>query len=514
MKENEIQILLSLNKLVKSLIDGQALTGDLSTLSENVPGPLKDLIGNLDILTQKLQESQDFTLALASGKLDYTPPQRNNIISPFKQLHSNMLHLTWQAQQIARGDYNQKVSFMGDFSLAFNKMIESLKEKKILEDKLIESNATKDKLFSIIAHDLKSPFNTIFGFTDLLIENYDEFSEEKRKYFINFIDKSSKSAFQLLDNLLLWAMSQRDRIIIEMEKTNLKQLIVEAVTPYIISTKKKGITFSNSVSDSIGIIVDKQTIKTVLGNLFNNAVKFTPNNGHIAINATIDTGFVKIEIKDNGVGIPKNIQSNIFKIDKSRSTLGTDKEKGTGLGLSLCKEFVEKNGGAIWVESEVGKGSKFMFTVPYDTKTDKEIETNIETTKGINNEKVFENMIILITEDDEFSIVFFEVIVEGVFGKVFYAKTGNQAVEICTNHPEIDIVLMDIRMPVMDGYGATREIRKFNKDLIIIAQTAFTQVGEKEKALKAGCDDYISKPIRKEELLEMINYHIKKKQLN
>ena len=112
MKENEIQILLSLNKLVKSLIDGRASTGDLNALSEEVSGPLKDLVENLNILTQKLQESQDFTLALASGKLEYTPPRRNNIISPLKQLHSDMMHLTWQTQRIAQGDYNQKVSIL------------------------------------------------------------------------------------------------------------------------------------------------------------------------------------------------------------------------------------------------------------------------------------------------------------------------------------------------------------------------------------------------------------------
>ena len=211
---------------------------------------------------------------------------------------------------------------------------------------------------------MKSPFNSIFGFTDLLKDEYDDFSDNERKLFINEIDKSSKSAYQLLENLLMWALSQQGKIKIEKEQTNLKQFISDAVSPYLPGAKKKKINITNNVPENIFISVDKQTITTVIANLFSNAVKFTHANGNITIDATMRDKYVEIKIIDNGVGMLPKVSSNIFRIDESHSTLGTNNEKGTGLGLSLCKEFVEKNGGKIWVESEAGKGSTFIFTLP------------------------------------------------------------------------------------------------------------------------------------------------------
>ncbi len=233
------------------------------------------------------------------------------------------------------------------------------------EQRLKELNATKDRFFSIISHDLKSPFNSIFGFTSLLKDEYDDFDDNERKQFINHIHKSSESAFKLLENLLMWAMSQQGKIEIKKEHTDLKQLISDAVSPYMPGAIKKEITFTNSVSENIIVDVDKQTIRTVFANLISNAIKFTPNNGCVSIDVALIDGFVKIKISDNGVGISQDNLSKIFKIDESLSTLGTNNEKGTGLGLSLCKEFVEKNGGKIWVQSEVGKGSTFIFTLPF-----------------------------------------------------------------------------------------------------------------------------------------------------
>ena len=231
--------------------------------------------------------------------------------------------------------------------------------------KLKIANATKDKFFSIIAHDLKTPFNSIFGFSSLLKDSYDDFDENEKKSFIDNIDKASKSAFNLLENLLMWAMSQQDSIEIEKIDVNLKQFIDNAISPYLQGAKKKNIVFTNAVSDEIIMALDKQTIKTVIGNLFNNAVKFTPNKGKITIDAVIVEKFVEIKISDTGVGIPPKALSKIFRIDENHTTLGTNKEKGTGLGLSLCKEFVEKNGGKIWVESKIEIGSQFYFTIPY-----------------------------------------------------------------------------------------------------------------------------------------------------
>jgi len=373
--------------------------------------------------------------------------------------------------------------------------------------KLKGLNATKDKLFSIIAHDLKNPFNVIFGYTDLLKESYNEFSEDKRKDFINEIDKSSKSAYQLLENLLLWALSQQGKIEIRKKEKNLKQLVAESVSPYLHSAKKKKITFTNSVPNNITVSVDKQTIKTVIANLFSNAIKFTPNNGHITINAAIIDKFVEIKISDNGVGISHKVQSKIFRIDESHSSLGTNDEKGTGLGLSLCKEFVEKNDGKIWVESEEGVGSQFYFTIPYTTYK-KEITESKEIKPEVKPELQEKKLKILIAEDDKMAEKYLENVLKNISKEILFAKNGIEAIDAFSQNPDIDLVLMDIQMPEMSGYEATRKIREFNKDVIIIAETAYAISGDREKALEAGCNDYISKPIKKNRLMEMIEKYL------
>ncbi len=363
-------------------------------------------------------------------------------------------------------------------------------------------NATKDKLLSIIAHDLKNPFNVIFGYTDLLKESYNEFSEDNRKEFINEIYNSAKSTYQLLENLLLWAMSQRGKIKIEKGDMNLKQLIVEAISPYLHGAKKKEITFTNSVSENITVNVDKQSIKTVIANLFSNAIKFTPQKGHITIEATIIANFVEVKICDNGVGIPPEKASKIFRIEESHSTLGTNKEKGTGLGLSLCKEFVEKNGGEIWVKSEEGKGSRFYFSVPLTP--DKQDKPNKDKISEQKKENQNTGLKILIAEDEKSADLQLTIVLKDIGNEILHTKTGIETITACRNNPDIDLVLMDIKIPEMNGYETTRKIREFNKDVVIIAQTAFAITGDREKAIEAGCDYYISKPIRKDELIKII----------
>lgn len=235
---------------------------------------------------------------------------------------------------------------------------------KTKNEKLLQINATKDKLFSIIAHDLKGPFNIILGYSDLLKTGYDGYEEDKRKKLINEIDKSSKKAFELLENLLLWARTHRNKIKIVKENLNLKKNIIEAIGVYLPYAEKKNITIDISVSENLNIYADKFSIKTIISNLFNNAVKFTPQNGNIKINAIRKDNFIEISISDTGVGIPPEIIPKLFRIEDSISTKDTDNEKGTGLGLLLCKEFTEKHKGKIRVESELGKGTKIIFTIP------------------------------------------------------------------------------------------------------------------------------------------------------
>lgn len=373
MTQNEKEIISTLNKTLKSLITGQVAEAD-SNIQINDPSidpTLISLVNNVNSLAYKYDQANDFIKALSNGDLSKAPPVRNYLISSFKQLHANLLHLTWQTQQIAKGDYNQEVSFMGNFSVAFNSMTQSLKEKEKLDEKLtlyakeLEfANQTKDKLFSIISHDLKSPFNSILGFADLLYNQYDEFTDEEKKKFILSIKESSESTYALVEKLFAWSLSQGEGIKASPQKINLKEIADNKLKLLKNIAASKDISLINRIAPDTVAFADFEMISTVILNLLNNALKFTHKRGDIFIDNCLKDGFVQISVMDNGVGIPSSKIENLFKVNGTYSTLGTSNEKGTGLGLIICKDFIENNYGKIWVESILDKGSKFCFTLP------------------------------------------------------------------------------------------------------------------------------------------------------
>jgi len=232
------------------------------------------------------------------------------------------------------------------------------------EKNLKELNATKDKLFSIIAHDLKNPFNALMGFSDLLDRNYNFLSEEERLEYIGVISDSTQNLYKLLDNLLQWTRTQTGTITYVPEEFNLYTLIQQEVGILTPNSEKKKISISINVNENITVFADKNSIATVVRNLVSNAIKFTSNGGWIGIAAETKEYQAVISVSDSGVGIKSDDIEKIFMLDGSFTTKGTANESGTGLGLLLCKEFVEKNNGKIWVDSLKGKGSSFYFTLP------------------------------------------------------------------------------------------------------------------------------------------------------
>ena len=373
MTQNEKEIISALNETISALMMGRAPESGIDIQINDPDGDpaLLSLVNKVNSLALKHNQANDFIDALSKGDLGKEPPARNYLISSFKQLHANLLHLTWQTQQIALGDYNQEVSFMGDFSVAFNSMTKSLKEKKKLDEKLnlyakeLElANNTKDKLFSIISHDLKSPFNSILGFTDLLHNQYDDYTDEEKKKFILSIKESSEYTYALLEKLFAWSLSQSGGIKAYPQKIDLKEIADNKLNLLKNIAASKNITLINKIDPNTFAFADIQMVKTVILNLLNNALKFTHKGGNIIIDTCLKVGYVQISVMDNGVGIPSSNIENLFKVNRTYSTLGTSNEKGTGLGLIICKDFVENNGGKIWVDSILDKGSKFSFTLP------------------------------------------------------------------------------------------------------------------------------------------------------
>lgn len=244
-------------------------------------------------------------------------------------------------------------------------LIHDITERKKAENALKELVATKDKLFSIIAHDLRSPFNSIIGFSELLIENSNDILLEDSEQYIKIINSVAKNTLVLLDNLLNWAKSQTGQLSVHPEKILFSAVVQEIITLSKASAKNKSITLDYyCANQNLEVYVDVNMLNTVLRNLISNAIKFTNTGGHVKVNATLKQDHVEITISDNGIGINKEKCAELFSIATNTTTLGTANENGSGLGLVLCKEFIEKNNGNIWVESEEKKGSNFIFTLP------------------------------------------------------------------------------------------------------------------------------------------------------
>jgi signal transduction histidine kinase/ligand-binding sensor domain-containing protein len=243
-----------------------------------------------------------------------------------------------------------------------------LLEKSVLSKtaELNELNASKDKFFSIIAHDLKSPFNTIIGFSDILIEEVTAGDIAKGNEYARRIHSSAVQTFRLLENLLEWANSQTGKISYNPSPVNLDELFKEDFGTLNDMAIRKNIELKPFIPEKLMVLADRNMIKTVFRNLISNAIKFTPKNGKVEVNALTNDKYAEIAVSDNGIGMSKEIIAKLFRIDANLLTPGTENEKGTGLGLFLCKEFVEKHGGKIWVESESGKGSVFKFLLPLD----------------------------------------------------------------------------------------------------------------------------------------------------
>jgi len=263
-----------------------------------------------------------------------------------------------------------------ELKITNKELVQQINEKNSLlnalersEKDLKESNATKDKFFSIIAHDLKSPFSAMIGFSKMLRDNFADFTIHEQKEYINYIYHAVQNTHKLLDNLLLWSRSQKGVIEFKPEKLKLNALSFEIIEFLSEVAADKSISIKDDIPVDIYVRVDSNMLSTILRNLVSNAIKFTPKGGKVIINARTITyentqKDIEISVRDNGIGIADGIQPKLFSIGESSLARGTENESGTGLGLVLCKEFVEKHGGEIRFESEIGRGSTFYFTIP------------------------------------------------------------------------------------------------------------------------------------------------------
>jgi signal transduction histidine kinase/CheY-like chemotaxis protein len=433
---------------------------------------------------------------------------------------------------VAMGDYSVQLkiseenNYFDALAMGINMMVDDIRkshETELENDRITilntelrkakeqaeESDRLKSAFLANMSHEIRTPMNGILGFADLLKEP--ELSVVERQEYIGIIEKSGLRMLNIINDLIDISKIESGQMEILNSDINVNQQIEYIFNFFKPEVEKKGMQIFFEIglpSEKAFIRTDREKLYAILTNLVKNAIKYS-DSGSIEIGYTVKDKYLEFYVIDAGIGIPHNKKEIIF--DRFIQADISDKRafQGAGLGLAISKSYVEMLGGKIWVESDEGIGSSFHFTIPY--LSDQGEKTVIE---KINSDIVIEQPVkklkILIAEDDENSEMLLTLIVKEYCKEDFHARTGREAVEVCRQHPDIDLILMDIQMPEMNGYYATREIRKFNEKVVIIAQTAYALKDDREKAIESGCNDYISKPISQAVLQDLVNKHFNK----
>jgi signal transduction histidine kinase/CheY-like chemotaxis protein len=362
------------------------------------------------------------------------------------------------------------------------------------KEKAEESDRLKSAFLANMSHEIRTPMNGILGFTELL--KVSEITGEQHEAYLDIIQKGGERMLKIINDIIDISKIESGQMPVTLSMININDQIDSIYSFFTPEAEAKGIKliFRNGLPSKESYIKsDSEKLFAILTNLVKNAVKFT-NTGFIEFGYRKKDGLLEFFVKDTGIGIQPEQKEIIFERFRQGSESLTRNYEGTGLGLSISKAYTEMLGGKIWCESESGKGSAFYFNLPYTPENGSGKPMN-DLGPEVAEETRIRSLVVLIAEDDEPSEIFLTKLVEPFSKKILKASAGDEAVEICRNNQDIDLILMDIKLPGTDGYEATRQIRLFNNDTIIIAQTAFGLMGEKEKALDAGCNDYISKPI-------------------
>ncbi len=397
----------------------------------------------------------------------------------------------------------------GEFSHIGNLFEENRNQKiELINAKLKaeEGDRLKSSFLANLSHEIRTPMNAINGFTDLLINT--KLTEEEKLEYLKVIDKSGRNLVSIIDDLIEMSKIDSNQIKPNYSNVNLESCINELYTAIKITIpKSKKLDFyiiKNDKPAVYNIITDEIKLKQIIINLITNAIKFT-DEGHIAFGYAIDEIQKKIifTIKDTGLGIDKDNHKHIFDRFKQVDNDASIKAGGLGLGLAISKAYVDMMGGMITLESTVNEGSVFSFSIPlqYD-------ELSTITVQPINNKAVSkgeEEGTILIAEDDNINFLLFQKIMQVKNYKIIRAVNGLEAVDICINNPNIDVVLMDIKMPIMNGFEALEKVKSIRPNLVVIAQTAYSSSDDEERIYKAGFYGYITKPINREKLFEVLN---------
>jgi len=390
-----------------------------------------------------------------------------------------------------------------------NELLKIQTELIIAKEKAEESDRLKSSFLANMSHEIRTPMNGISGFIDLL--NNPNLSRSEISSYSSIINKSSDRLLNTINDIIDLSRVEAGEVLISNTSISIQGVMTEIYNFHSHEAELKGLSFSMEPllsSEQLNIITDGDKLHGILTNLVKNAIKYT-KIGSITFGYSLKNNCIEFFVEDTGIGIPKDRVQAVFNRFEQSDIGNRRAYDGSGLGLAISKAYAEMLGGEIKVKSELGKGSVFYFTLPYKSETTQGNSAKNEILSPV-KENPIKKLKILIVEDDETSEKLISITVQKIGKEIISVRTGTEAVETCQKNPDIDLVLMDIQLPEMDGYEATRQIRKFNKNVIIIAQTAYAIEGDMQKAIAAGCHDYVSKPIQANELKQMIIKYVKK----
>ncbi|HUW06943.1 MAG TPA: response regulator [Williamwhitmania sp.] len=378
----------------------------------------------------------------------------------------------------------------------------------VAKEKAEESDRLKTAFLHNISHEVRTPMNAIIGFSGFLSDP--ALASEKQVQFIDIITQSCYQLLGIITDIISIATIEAGQESTAEEKVDLNMVMNQTYEHFQPKCQSKGLTLVSEnilLHDEVLIMSDEAKLLQILTKLLDNAIKFT-KEGYVNFGYSVKEREIEIEfyVEDTGIGISPEMQQEIFKHFSQVESTGAREFGGSGLGLSISKAYVELLGGRVWLKSELGKGSTFYFTIPHKKTIAKIAADN----QPIGGAKADANITktLLIAEDEESNYMLLEEILSNLNLNLVWAKNGVEAISICKEQ-EIDLILMDIKMPVMDGFEATMKIKDFNPNMPIIAQTAYSTDFDRNKAFGCGCTDYISKPFKMDFIISKIKENLR-----
>jgi PAS domain S-box-containing protein len=363
-----------------------------------------------------------------------------------------------------------------------------------------ESDKLKSTFLANMSHEIRTPLNGILGFSNILTNT--EVSEKKKKEYYSIINNCGNQLLIIINDLIDISKIEANQISLDYQPININKMMTEIYSVFKLKAETKNIQLDyQPYSKSVIAECDDVRLRQIISNLINNGIKFTPQ-GSVSFGYTVEHGNLLFFVKDTGIGIVKEKHQLIFERFRQADASISQDFGGTGLGLSISKAYVELMGGEIWLESEPGVGSQFYFTIPFLQQVEEEDDSEMVPVFDVKSDKKVK---ILIAEDEEINFLYLSEILDSDKIELAHVFNGLEAVDYVKNNKDVDLVLMDVKMPYLDGYQATKQIKAHSPFLPVVIQTAYAQVSDKNSAFEAGADEYIAKPIRKADLMRMVD---------